>query len=125
MKPQLLCTFTFLDELPTCIGNIHKVYSSDVANMKCYSYLSDMNTIICVYNVYSKERRVKDTISINRKKETNTLYSINALNAIIKVMNNGILDKNYIVNWTDYTNCLVLSEGEENYKTIKIKELSL
>jgi hypothetical protein len=75
--------------------------------------------------VYSKERRVKDTISINRKKETNTLYSINALNAIIKVMNSGVIDKNYIVNWADYTNCLVLSEGEASYKTIKIKELSL
>jgi hypothetical protein len=84
-----------------------------------------MNSILCVYNVYSKERRVKDTISINRKKETNTLYSINALNAIIRVMNNGVLDKSFIVNWTDYTNCLVLSEGEDNFKTIKIKELSI
>ena len=125
MRPQLLCTFTFLDRLPTCIGQIYKAYDVDGAtNMKCYYYIEVPNNVICVYNVTTNERRLRDTISINRKKESNTFYSINALNNLIRVLNNGILDKTYKVEWSNFTDTLLLAEGEENYKQIKIKELS-
>lgn len=124
MRPQLLCTFTNLQDLPYCIGNIHKTYSNDVANLKCYTYVHNPDNIVCVYNVYSNDRRLRDTISINRKKETNTLYSINALNALIVALNNGVLDKSYLINWNDYKDCMLLSQGEDGYKTILIKELS-
>ena len=86
-----------------------------------YSYSE--NDIVCVYNVSNNARRMKDTISINRKRETNTLYSINALNALIVALNGGILDKSFIINWADYKDCLLLSNGD-TYKTIQIKELS-
>ena len=123
MRPQLLCTFTTLQELPYCIGTIHKTYNNDVANLKCYMYSYSENDIVCVYNVSNNARRMKDTISINRKRETNTLYSINALNALIVALNGGILDKSFIINWADYKDCLLLSNGD-TYKTIQIKELS-
>ena len=124
MRPQLLCTFTTLQDLPYCIGNIHKSYDNDVANLKCYAYVHDNNSIVCIYNVYNATRRMKDTISINRKKETNTLYSINALNALIMALNYGILDKSFVINWNDYKDCMLLSSGPDGYKTILIKELS-
>lgn len=126
MKPQLLCTFTYLDRLPSSIGLIYKSYSTDeVANMKCYSYVDTPNNVICVYNVSTKERRLKDTISINRKKETNTFYSINALNSLIRTLNNGVLDKTFMVDWQQYKDILLLADGEYNCKTIRIKELSI
>lgn len=124
MKAQLLCTFTFIDVLPSCIGSIHKAYNNEVTNLVCYHYIQTPNHLICVYNVQVPERRLRDTISINRKKETNTLYSINALNAIIRQANNGFLDKTYAIDWTMYTNCLVLADGTEGHRTIEIKELS-
>ena len=124
MRPQLLCTFTTLQELPYCVSNIHKSNNNDVANLKCYTYVHNESSIVCIYNVYSDSRRLKDTISINRKKETNTLYSINALNALIRALNGGVLDKSYMVNWNDYKDCLLLSQGEDGYKTILIEELS-
>lgn len=125
MKAQLLCTFTYLDKLPICIGQIYKAYTVDGAiNMKCYTYVEVPNNVICVYNVDTNERRLKDTISINRKKETNTFYSINALNSLIRVLNNGILDKAYRVEWNNYIDTLLLANGEQDYKQIKIKELS-
>lgn len=124
MRPQLLCTFTTLQDLPYCIGNIHKSYDNDVANLKCYSYVYSESNIVCIYNVYNNSRRLKDTISINRKKETNTLYSINALNALIRALNYGELDKSFVINWTDYKDCMLLSQGDDGYKTILIKELS-
>jgi hypothetical protein len=67
---------------------------------------------------------MRDTISINRKKESNTLYSINALNALISHLNNGVLDKSFIIDWPNYKNTLLLSQGEYGFKTISIKELS-
>lgn len=124
MKSQLLCTFTYLDRLPVCIGQIYKAYTVDGAiNMKCYTYIEIPNNVICVYNVTSDERKLKDTISINRKKETNTFYSINALNNLIRVLNNGILDKTFRIEWSNYEDTLLLA-NEDSYKSIKIKELS-
>jgi hypothetical protein len=125
MKPQLLCTFTYIDQLPICIGSIHKIYNNDVANLNCYSYIDTPRCIVCIYNVFTNEKRLKDTISINRKKDTNTFYSINALNSLIKVLNNGILDKTFKVEWANYMNSLLLSDGFDSYKIIKIKELTV
>lgn len=125
MKAQLLCTFTHLDKLPLCLGSIYNAYSTqEVANLKCYTYVATPNNVICVYNIQVTDRRLKNTISINRKKESNTLYSINALNNLIKILNNGMLDKTFIVNWNDYQDILLLSEGADSYKTILIKELA-
>lgn len=125
MRPQLLCTFTYLDRLPSSLGEIYAAYTAiAVSNLKCYSYVATPNHVICVYNVNTTERRLKNTISINRKKETNTFYSINALNNLIRILNNGVLDKTYIIDWAQYKDTLLLSEGEESYKTITIKELA-
>jgi hypothetical protein len=126
MRPQLLCTFTYVDRLTISIGQIYKAYSaSDVSNMKVYSYVQTPNNVICVYNVSTSERRLKDTISINRKKDTNTFYSINALNSLIRVLNNGILDKSFAIEWSNYHNTLLLADGDFNCKMIEIKELSV
>ena len=124
MRAQLLCTFTYLDRLTTSIGQIYKAYNADdVSNMKCYSYIELPTNIICVYNVTTNERRLKDTISINRKKDTNTFYSINALNSLIRSSNNGVLDKSYRIDWSEYSDTLLLADGEYNFRIIKIKEL--
>tara|TARA_A100001011_G_scaffold399454_1_gene508167 strand:+ start:2299 stop:2559 length:261 start_codon:yes stop_codon:yes gene_type:complete len=52
---------------------------------------------------------IPDTISLHRKKNTNTLYTINALNDLIRELNGGKLDKSYIVDWNNYRNCLLLT----------------
>ena len=125
MKPQLLCTFTYLDRLPSSLGEIYATYTAPaVNNLKCYMYVESPSNVICVYNVDSNERRLKNTISINRKKETNTFYSINALNNLIRILNNGVLDKTYVIDWAQYRDILLLSEGVDSYKTIVIKELA-
>jgi hypothetical protein len=125
MRPQLLCTFTYIDKLPYCIGEIYKTYTVEaVSNVKCYSYVEESNNVVCIYNVEGSTKRMKDTISINRKKESNTLYSINALNALIRTLNNGVLDKSFRVDWSHYQDMLLLSDSEYNCRAIKIEELS-
>ena len=115
MRPQLLCTFTYVDKLPYCLA---------VSNVKCYSYVEESNNVVCIYNVEGSTKRMKDTISINRKKETNTFYSINALNSLIQSLNNGVLDKTFRVDWTHYQDMILLSDSEYNCRAIKIQELS-
>ena len=70
------------------------------------------------------EFAVENTILVHRKKQTNTLYTINALNEVIKSLNNGVLDKSFAVNWNDYRNCILLIQTEGfNRIDTKIKEI--
>ena len=54
-----------------------------------------------------------NTILLHRKKESNTLYTINSLNLLIKSLNEGILDTSYRVNWPDYRNTVLLTQGDD------------
>ena len=64
-------------------------------------------------------RRGQNTISIHRKKETNTLYTVNALNEVIRVVNNGVLDKSYQLDWQQYQNSFILTD-DEGYRIINL-----
>jgi hypothetical protein len=68
-----------------------------------------------------------NTILVHRKKETNTLYTINALNDLIKKLNGGVVDTSYKVNWQHYQNCILLTQSGDlkqlNTKVYKIIEL--
>ena len=70
---------------------------------------------------------IDNTILVHRKKESNTLYTINALNTLIKQLNGGVLDTSFKVNWDDYKNCILLTKGDElkrvNTKLHKIIDL--
>jgi len=55
---------------------------------------------------------IQDTISLHRKKNTNTLYTINALNDLIRELNNGKLDKTFPIDWENYKNSLLLTNDE-------------
>ena len=45
----------------------------------------------------------------HRKKQSNTLYTINALNEVIRELNGGVLDKRFPIPWDDYYNSLLLT----------------
>ena len=72
--------------------------------------------LICTYNVDQEDdidfNKVKNTISLHRKKITNTLYTINALNELIKLINNGVLDTSYQVEWDMYKNMILISNKD-------------
>jgi hypothetical protein len=56
---------------------------------------------------------LENTILLHRKKESNTLYTINALNDLIKSLNGGQLDTSFMVNWKDYQNSILLTHAGE------------
>ena len=115
MKIQLLCTFTNEKSLQSTIGLIIKSYKILFNKIYIFENCDDESQLICTYNV-KKESSIftenTDTISLHRKKQTNTLYTINALNTVIRNKNNGVLDKSYSIDWNEFTNSLLLTNNE-------------
>ena len=113
MKTQLLCTFTQRDKLDDILELI--ILCNEVLYNKIYVFQNgnDYHQLICTYNVeYDAENHPEDipnTISLHRKKQSNTLYTINALNEVIRELNGGGLDKRFPVPWGEYQNSLLLT----------------
>ena len=125
MQAQLLCTFSTIEDLSNKLALIYQAYQhSGVANLKQFYYIHSPDEVVCIYNVADATKRIADTITINRKKESNTLYSINALNSLIKQLNHGILDKSFAIKWQDYQDTMLLADREKGFKMIKIKEMA-
>ena len=116
MKTQLLATFTTKEHLDEIVNNIEKSYI--IVFNKIYVLQNEDNTneLICTYNVSTEEavdyNKVKGTISLHRKKHSNTLYTINALNECIKNLNNGVLDEKFIIPWENFKNMLMVTNAE-------------
>ena len=127
MNNRLYCTFVESNDVKEISEKIQSSYK--VLFNKIFVLESlDEDKIMLTYNVdlgnSNSEFAIGNTILVHRKKQTNTLYTINALNELIKSLNNGVLDKSYSVNWDDYRNCILLVQAE-GYKRIntKIKEI--
>ena len=111
MRTQLLCTFATQDRLKSTIDLI--IACHDVLYSKIYVFVNekDESQLICTYNIPSNQDNFvegMDTIALHRKKQSNTLYTINALNEVIRSKNNGILDKKFPIEWSEFQNTLLL-----------------
>ena len=125
---RLFATFTLKDDLDGLIFDISSKY--DIIYKKIF-VLTILNSaeLVLTYNVESVNISgiPSQTILVHRKKESNSLYSLNALNELIKSLNNGKLDNLYQINWNDYRNSILLTQNGElkilNTKIYKIIEL--
>lgn len=128
MSNKLFCTFSTAEGLEDVLSSIQEKYRI-IYNKIFVLYSKSQDEYICTYNVDfgNVSTFLDNTILVHRKKETNTLYTINALNTLIKEINGGVLDTSYRVNWSDYRNCILLTKGPElkrvNTKLYKIIEL--
>ena len=127
MNNRLYCTFTTLDDYEQVANTIQSSYVILFDKLFVLESL-DKEKIMITYNVDMNNSivnsMVDNTIIVHRKKQTNTLYTINALNELIKSLNNGIIDKSFAVNWNDYRNCILLIQTEGfNRIDTKIKEI--
>ena len=115
MNNRLYCTFTTLDAYEKVANTIQTSYVILFNKLFVLESL-DGEKIMLTYNVdmnnSTADSMVDNTILVHRKKQTNTLYTINALNELIKSLNNGVIDKSFTVNWNDYRNCILLIQTE-------------
>jgi hypothetical protein len=125
---KLFCTFTSLEDLETLISGITSSYSI-MYNKMFVLYVKSTDEYVVTYNVEQGNVSTipENTILVHRKKDTNTLYTINALNELIKKLNGGVVDPKYRVEWQHYRNCILLTNHNElkqlNTKIYKIIEL--
>lgn len=118
MKTQLLCTFTNEESFESIIEKVFKyeLFSRKIFILK----LQPSNELVVSYNIVANNSHqfLPETIMVHRKKESNTMYTINALNSLISSLNGGIVDKEYQIDWNQYQNTLILTNGN-GYKIMK------
>ena len=119
MKTQLLCTFAHRTDLNIITEYIQTSYEIPEQRIFIFSNIEIPDNLYCTYNALYTTRRGQNTISIHRKKETNTLYTVNALNEVIRKVNNGILDKTYQLHWSRYQNSFILTD-DAGYRVINL-----
>ena len=121
MNNKLFCTFTTLEGLDGLVQEIQ--YNYDILYNKIFIlYVKSNDEYVCTYNVDSASMNnvLPNTILVHRKKESNTLYTINSLNELIKRLNGGVVDIYYKVNWQHYKNTILLTQHNE-LKQLKTK----
>jgi hypothetical protein len=77
--------------------------------------VKDNNEYVLTYNIEMSNlaQIPENTILVHRKKESNTLYTINALNELIKKLNGGVVDTRYQIDWQHYKNTILLTQQNE------------
>lgn len=115
LKNKLFCTFSPKDKLEEVLDTIKSEYT--IMYGKIFVLESeDSDEFLCTYNIEvqgGNTRVLPNTILLHRKKETNTLYTINSLNLLIKSLNEGVLDTSFRVEWQNYKNTVLLTQGED------------
>ncbi len=124
MKTQLLCTFATKDILEDILEQIESVY--EIVFDKIYVLQNEDNVDATNAVDYNK---VPGTISLHRKKFTNTLYTINGLNEVVVKLNNGLMDSKFVVPWEDFRNTLLITNSDglkqiptRIFKIVELKE---
>ena len=110
MNNKLYCTFLQDEEVNEVVDRILEEHDILFNKIFVLVALDDDKTML-TYNIDGPvyNLQLPNTILVHRKKQTNTLYTINALNEVIRYLNDGVLDTTYQVDWTRFRNSLLLT----------------
>jgi len=128
LENRLVCTFSTLNEVENMINHIKSTY--DIKYNKMFIlHIQSNDEYAVTYNVEqgNVSNLPENTILVHRKKDSNTLYTINALNELIKSLNGGVVDTRFPIEWKHYRNTILLTQHNElkqlRTKIYKIIEL--
>jgi len=121
LNNKLFCTFTTLEELEGLLNKITSNYAI-MYNKIFVLHIKSNDEYVCTYNIEQGNTNglPSNTIMVHRKKDTNTLYTINALNELIKKLNGGVVDTKFPIDWQHYRNTILLTQHDE-LKQLKTK----
>ena len=128
LNNKLFCTFTTLEDLDNLVNSLTHSYTIMYDKIFVLE-VKDNNEYVLTYNIEMANIASipENTILVHRKKESNTLYTINALNELIKKLNNGVVDTRFQIDWQHYKNTIFLTQQNElrqlKTKIYKIIEL--
>jgi hypothetical protein len=122
---QLLCTFakyqTYENEI-TALSSYYQIVDNKVYILQSGDNKDD---IFLTYNVIKNGSVFyPHTMSVHRKKEYNIIYSINALNELIKSENNGVMSSSHQIAWDNYRNCFITArDGKIKITSTKLLKI--
>lgn len=111
---QLVCVFSVKENLDYTTNIIESTYL--VLFKKIFILgIEDSNEFVCSFNIDKEMQRkqLPNAMLVHRKRETNTIYTINSLNSLIRHQNNGVLDKSFKIDWANYSNGILLLSNNE------------
>jgi len=110
MNNKLYCTFLQDEGVNEVVERILEEHDILFNKIFVLVALDDDKTML-TYNIDGPvyNLQLPNTILVHRKKQTNTLYTINALNEVIRYLNHGVLDTTYQVDWSKFRNSLLLT----------------
>jgi hypothetical protein len=131
-QTQLLCTFTSHDTLAETLATIQDTYTLQFDRVYVLQNVDDAAQLVITYNVTGylpgNHTPPASTISVHRKKFTNTIYTINAINKLIEEKNGGILDTKYQIDWDSLKNTILVTAYGQlkciHTKLLRIVELT-
>jgi hypothetical protein len=129
---MLLCTFVNSKKfvIAKTISSIIDIFGikKEIFQFKT----TDPTKIVLTYNVDNSQDYdfPKNTLQIHRNKNTNTLYSLNALNKLIAdgAAAEGKDPKDFRINWDNYKDSLIIMQKQDrdsNNKVLAVLKLEL
>ena len=114
LNNKLFCTFTTLEGVDELVNSLQRKYTI-MYNKIFVLEVKNNNEYVLTYNIEMANLSSipENTILVHRKKESNTLYTINALNELIKSLNGGVVDTRYQIDWPHYKNTILLTQQNE------------
>jgi hypothetical protein len=123
MNTQLLCLFTIKEELDKSVEFVLNQYILTNPNVFVLENKTNEGELYITFNVQKGSSAIPSnwkTILVHRKKQSNTIYTINALNEVVKSKTGGILDNSYMIDWDEFKNCIITTSSI-GYKKIPTK----
>ncbi len=138
MRPyqsKLLCSFVLRKKANLYLDYLNKENLTD--KVFILENVKDSNIVLFTFNLLDKNRMLKNlkeygclnSIALQRNKNTNTVYTIDALNVLLE--NRRMITeenkKDIIIDWSKYTNSLLLVSDDKINKidTKLLKIISL
>jgi hypothetical protein len=116
----LLASFLTTDDSDTIATEVQEIVDNlELTNNYIFliKNVDDPSKKILTYNAIPQKGSSFNprlyTMRVHRKKQTNTLYTINALNAAVAAQHDGKTGKDLKLDWSQYKNCLLLTSGKE------------
>jgi len=123
MNTQLLCLFTTKSDLDRSIQFILDNYKLTNSNVFVLESRLRPEEAFITFNVEKGATAINSewkTILVHRKKQTNTIYTINALNEVVKSKTGGQIDNSFVIDWEEFHSS-ILTTSNAGYKKIPTK----
>lgn len=123
MNTQLLCLFTTKQDLDNSVNFVLESYTLTNPNVFILESKLKPEENFITFNVAKGSSAIDSnwkTILVHRKKQSNTIYTINALNEVVKSKTGGMLDNSYMIDWDEFRNCIITT-SPIGYKKIPTK----